>query len=261
MKINFLYSLKNLYGKIKKKLSLLHIKIVINSSKKKLNKIHNKYFNQRCFIIGNGPSLRVEDLEKLSNEFTFASHRIYKIFNKTTWRPTYYCAQDQALINDSFNEINNIDGCVKIIAFDKTPQNKINDCLFIKIHCDDFYPDLPKFSEDMLNGIYEGFTVTYMCIQLAIYMGFKEIILLGVDHSYSIEIGKDGQVIENKGIKDYFISDYGVSNDNLPQTYKSSLAYVAAKKYAADHDVKIYNATRGGKLEIFERINFDDIKF
>ena len=36
-------------------------------------------------------------------------------------------------------------------------------------------------------------------------------------------------------------------------------AYKVAKQYADDHNIKIYNATRGGKLEVFERVDLDDI--
>lgn len=38
-----------------------------------------------------------------------------------------------------------------------------------------------------------------------------------------------------------------------------TLAYQSAKQYANQHDFKIYNATRGGKLEIFERVDFNDL--
>ena len=34
-------------------------------------------------------------------------------------------------------------------------------------------------------------------------------------------------------------------------------AFQSAKLYAENHGIKIYNATRGGKLEIFERADFD----
>ena len=35
--------------------------------------------------------------------------------------------------------------------------------------------------------------------------------------------------------------------------------YCVVKKYAQEHGIKIQNATRGGKLEIFERVNLDDL--
>jgi hypothetical protein len=36
-------------------------------------------------------------------------------------------------------------------------------------------------------------------------------------------------------------------------------AYEAAERYAKEHGIKIFNATRGGRLETFERVDFDDL--
>ncbi len=231
----------------------------INKSKSKINHLHNLYSGKRCFIIGNGPSLRVEDLEKLKDEICFGSNRIYNIFDKTDWRPTYYCVQDIKLIEKSTDEINKIRGINKIIGIVKyIPYKKLTNAYFINLHCKEFYPDLPEFSVDVANaGIYEGYTVSYMCLQLAIYMGFKEIYLLGIDHSYSVDTNPDGTIRKKSGLKDHFSEKDKI--DNIPQTYKSTLAYESAEKYAKNNGIKIYNATRGGKLEVFERLDFDKV--
>ncbi len=49
---------------------------------------------ERCFVVGNGPSLKVDDLDKLVGEITFASHRIFLDFEQTQWWPTYYAMCD-----------------------------------------------------------------------------------------------------------------------------------------------------------------------
>ena len=59
--------------------------------------LRNQYSGQRGFIIGNGPSLRVEDLDSLQGEITIASNKIYMIFPKTPWRPTFYTIADTIL--------------------------------------------------------------------------------------------------------------------------------------------------------------------
>lgn len=53
-----------------------------------------KFTGKRCFLIGNGPSLRAEDLTRLheAGEITFAFNRIYNIFDQTPWRPSFYDA-------------------------------------------------------------------------------------------------------------------------------------------------------------------------
>jgi len=229
-----------------------------------LKKFRNKHLNKRCFIIGNGPSLKAEDLDKMNNEITFAFNRIYYIFDQTNWRPTYYCSEDEKTIFPSKEEINNL----KI-------ENKFFPVNFpwdFKIHFNNakYYifkfgdPSVePKFSEDIVKGIYWGNTVAYTAIQLAVYMGIREIYLLGVDHNFSKTINDKGEIVIDENAKDYFTEKYNSDKENLyiPNTEISTRAFIAAKKYADKHKIKIYNATRGGKLEVFERVDFDKIIF
>ena len=70
------------------------------NSNKYLKTLKNRYAGKRCFVIGNGPSLTKEDLELLRNEVTFASNRIYKMFDKTDWRPTFYAVFDESVASD-----------------------------------------------------------------------------------------------------------------------------------------------------------------
>lgn len=94
----------------------------------------------------------------------------------------------------------------------------------------------------------EGYTVTYANIQLAVFMGFSEIYLLGVDHNYNTS---------NNAESNYSNLINNTTLYNPPRTDKSTLAYRKARKVCDEMGVKIFNATRGGCLEEFERINFD----
>lgn len=50
------------------------------------------------------------------------------------------------------------------------------------------------------------------------------------------------------------------SSDNLNHYEdRMILAYESAKKYVDSHNISIYNATRGGMLEVFERVDFDSL--
>lgn len=108
----------------------------------------------------------------------------------------------------------------------------------------------------------QGYTVTYGAIQMAIYMGFSEIFLLGIDHNYNIIRDAKGRPLK----KDDSCSNYpqGMSNyvdmKNLPRIEESTIAYETAEKISRKMGVRIYNATRGGKLDSFERVDFDLIK-
>lgn len=240
--------------------SIVDSKYRLQKSKKVIRSYHNKFQGKRCFIIGNGPSLRKEDLEKLNNEITFASHGIYYLFPETHWRPTFYCAQDAKLINEKYHEIksecNDIPCFFALVSGWQYPRlSRKSVCMNLDLS--PFENGFPKFSDDLTKCAYEGFTVTYFIIQLAIYMGFREIYLLGVDHHYSISRNPDGTIHVDKSAGDHFSKKDTLSN--IPQTYKSTMAYSAARKYADKNGIKIFNATRGGNLEIFERVDFDNL--
>ena len=108
--------ISSLKYKVRKKLNVFQNDFRIARSKNSIKALKNIHYGKRCFIVGNGPSLKVEDLEKIQNEICFGTHRIYQIFDKTYWRPMYYCAQDYKLIQESCKEISNINVKRKFIA-------------------------------------------------------------------------------------------------------------------------------------------------
>jgi hypothetical protein len=229
---------------------------------KKARTFKNIHNGQRCFIVGNGPSLTINDLDILKNEITFAFNRIYYLFDKTNWRPTYYCSEDDKTIFNSFEEINNLNLNYKFFPmnFPRDYNIHFENANYYIFKFGDSKME-PKFSKDLVRGIYWGNTVAYTAIQIAAYMGIKEIYLIGVDHSFSKMLNDKGDIIIDKTAKDYFCEEYNSDKENLyiPNVEISTRAFSAAKRYADKNNIKIYNATRGGKLEVFERVDFDQL--
>ena len=117
-------------------------------------------------------------------------------------------------------------------------------------HCFNGYKFRIRFSDDSSKVVFAANTIEYSAIQLAVYMGFSEIYLTGCDCNYTSP-------------KKHFNHD---TNEKIESKIKLDeignlmlASYRAAKKYTDTHPVKIYNATRGGKLEIFPRVNLDDV--
>ncbi len=231
---------------------------------KTLKDIHS---GERCFILGNGPSLSAEDCNRLTGEKTFASNRIYKIFDKTAWRPTYYVSVDENVLSEIGSELENYDlGHMFITTLYKGRfHGSIDQVTRIFSKRLDFDVDQKDWndctayiSQDISDHICGGGTVTFCSIQIAIYMGFKEIYLLGVDNSYNVWINKNGQIEQNKNVINYFDGkQYPFVRLPVPETLNFS--YSSARRYCDTHGIKIYNATRGGKLEAFERVEFDSL--
>ena len=227
-----------------------------------LKRFKDVHKGQRCFIIGTGPSLTVEDLEKLKGEITFGSNRIFEIFPRTSWRPTYYVNQDFKLIDKYTPQIMRIDCQHVFVPIDVKGRfgNRIDFSYFVLRH-KDFYPGDADFSTHINRFLGQGFTVTYGAIQLAFYMGFKEVYLVGIDHNYSISLNEKGVPVMKDDVKDYFEGSKASNKGlNLPRIVESTMAYMTARKFADKHPgFNIYNATRGGKLEAYERVSLDDV--
>ena len=219
---------------------------------------------RRCFIIGNGPSLTPEDLTLLKDEYTFAANRIFYIFDKTTWRPTYYCAQDSVVIDDIIFDLPNIMKECKLMflisdCYDKVCEELRNNpkvLFFIAKYVSAHKERL--FSDKIEKYVSGGGTITYAAIQLAVYMGFSEIYLLGVDHNYATNSFKDNQVSASDVAGSYFAGMPSNIKMTKPNPDNATISFMKAKEYCDAIGVKILNATRGGKLEVYPRITLED---
>lgn len=227
-------------------------------------KLRNSHLGESCFIIGNGPSLTVEDLEILhSNGIdTFAVNRIYQIFPKTFWRPTYYVNTDAVMIRDKLDEVNQIPAKIKFIPL----QNKYYLDIKVKGATHFFRNDLREkdqpegFSLDCTEQVNTRGTVTIVCMQLAMHLGYKNIYLLGIDHNFDKIITENGEVIIDPSVKNYFIEGY---DDDVSKEVKHDLgtttkAYYDVRQFIDKNDVHIYNASRQTKLDAFERVTFEE---
>jgi hypothetical protein len=116
-----------------------------------------------------------------------------------------------------------------------------------------------KFFEDITKGISQGSTVTYAALQIAFYMGFKRVFLIGVDHNFA-QKGKPHKVETMKG-DDMSHFDPGYFKGmkwQLPDLEGSERAYRMAKYHFEKDNRQILDATIDGKLDIFAKIKFEE---
>lgn len=221
-----------------------------------LYKLKQIYSGKRCFIVATGPSLRLSDIEMLKDEITFGMNSICNIFDKTDWRPTFYGIQDKfvyanmedtikkslkdmkmVFVSDELDSIYDIpNSCVR---FPFNPAYHLYDQQIGKFYC--------KFSPDAYSIVYDGYSITYSLIQIAIYMGFKEIYLLGTDCNYK------------KNAKNHFVESGHYDKREYLNHDKMITGYQKLKEYADKQGIKIVNCTRGGMLEIFQRKTIEEV--
>ena len=236
-----------------------------NRNRKEIKKLKNMYAGKRCFVVGLGPSLTIEDLNCLKDEYTFALNNVFPIFQFTEWRPTFYLFQEMMLLQGKkeFNKfcynITNQKFNISFFPYCKYTNiiRKINkNTVFLPIeeNWSNYVHDnrYLNFSKDCSKVVHAAFTSMYTIVQLIAYMGFSEIYFIGTDCSYS-----SGKRHCYKDEDDSKMND----RRNQQDTVSVSTGFECIKQFALEcyPDLKIYNATRGGELETFERIDFDDL--
>lgn len=219
-----------------------------------LKELKGKYKGKRLFITCTGPSLTISDLELLKDEYVFGMNSICLIHDKTDWKPDFFGIQDRNVyvrIKDALLNTNNG------LVFAPYSYNKIystpDNWIYFDISGEYNYYEMEyqhkyftKFSNNCYATCYGGYSITYTIMQLAFYLGFDELYLIGADCSYL-------------GQKQHFIDHGHVEMTPVEQAKKLNVSYSVAKDFAERHGVKIYNATRGGCLELFPRVQLEEV--
>lgn len=239
----------------------------MTKNENRLLEYKNKHKGQRAFILGNGPSLNKTDLTKLKDEHTFAVNGIFLNYEKMGFHPTYYVVEDTLVAEDRSKEINSYKG----------PQaqffgNYLNYCiedkpdniwLNVKMDYREF-EGFPHFSKDAVRRVWVGGSVTYICLQLAYYMGFTEVYMIGFDHSYHIPktaIVEGNDITSTEDDVNHFHPDYFGKGYRWhdPKVDRMEKGFENARKAFEEDGRKVFNATVGGHLNVFPRKDYDQL--
>lgn len=225
----------------------------------------NKYEGQSCVIVGNGSSLNGMDLSKLNGKSTFGLNRISLIYDKKNWKPSFFVSVTSNFnIDDWRNSIMKSVNDPDIISFITMDYNNkiqseginiVTDPITLRCTGDGAryksYPD-EFWSNDPSKIVYKYGSSILVPLQLAKYMGFKTIYLIGCDLGFKkYPHNEDGN---------HFDTNYntpGCTPDAL--NYNMVMAHKLAKRMCEKDGIKIYNATEGGDLDVYDRVKFDDI--
>lgn len=230
--------------------------VILGKNAKRLETFRDKHAGEVAFMLGSGPSVRLEDLERLSGRLTFCCNRYHLSYSQHSLRPTYTLSCDDQMVADFGKEI--ADNSHGVVFFNDRgrPFEHPN---VVRIH-QRWAPNLTWFSTDAHCGIWPGGGTLIFGVQLGYFMGIRKFVLYGVDHSFAYQPVKDA--------KDKSRAAVGEGNHFIPN-YRSGKAWwppnpdqIANSFRECDQFLRarggfLMNATIGGKLECLERMDLD----
>ena len=171
----------------------------------RLSKFKDLHQGEGCFIIGNGPSLNKMDLTPLRNYHTFGLNKIYLMQEKIDLNLSYHVAVNSHVIEQSVEAFKSLK-CPSFLSYGaaRKANDNIDNIYYI------FTGGPYTFQPNILEMLNEGHTVTYVAMQIAFYMGFSKVFLIGVD-AIDLEAAKK----------------LGIYTSNTPDVFGDEVADVA----------------------------------
>jgi len=214
------------------------------------------FAGKRCFIIGNGPSLKKTPMKLLTDEYTIGLNRIYLNYDSMGFEPTFYCAVNRYVVEQFYGEIDRLNS-IKFLRkeAERLIRNRWNTFFMESYGVHHFNPDLETLQWC------EGWTVTFCAMQVAFYLGFETVILVGVDHSFE-GVGEPNKLVIATGVdENHFHPEYFGKNVKwqYPDLKRSEISYAVAKEVYEKKGRLILDATIGGNLKIFPRVDFHEV--
>jgi hypothetical protein len=218
----------------------------------RLTRFHNAHAGERCVLVCNGPSLNRMDLSGLRNETVIGLNKIYLGFECFGFEPDYLVAVNDKVIAQSAEAYADLT-CTKFLT-DRASRIVPADpkTFHMRTHGIE-----PRFSRDLTLGLHEGYTVTHVALQVAYFMGFKEVIIIGMDHRFESE-GLPNTPLHMRGADpNHFSPDYFRDQTwDAPDLAQSEVSYRAARQAFEQDDRRILDATLGGACTVFPKVTY-----
>ena len=220
-----------------------------------VSRFKNLHAGQRCVIVCNGPSLNAMDLRFLRREVVFGMNKIHLGLDTFGFYPRYLVAVNTLVVEQSRAELAAM-SCIKFVSTRAASH----------LPKDAFTYQLPiigpptMFSTDIAQGVREGGTVTHVALQIAHFMGFSTVVIIGMDHRYSFD-GKPHQVKHLSGPDvNHFSPLYFAGKDWMnPDLLRSEKSYSAARRIFEAAGKRVVDATVDGACQVFAKADYKQV--
>lgn len=223
------------------------------ADKARIGALRNKYVGQPMLVVGNGPSLNSTPLDRFADVPSIGMNKIDLIYEKTRWRPDLVVCLNTLVAQQHQEKFANSPVPVYVSWKARSLIRRENRS---KV---DYFNSLygRAFSTNAINGFGSSATVTYIALQMAYWMGANPIVLLGVDHNFNYTGPKATYQKREGPDTNHFDPNYFGSGGywGTPDLDQSERDYREARRALENDGRRVFDATIGGKLDVFEKID------
>jgi hypothetical protein len=194
-------------------------------------------------------------LSRLTGEHTFGLNRASLYFARLGGPTTFLVCVNDFVVEQSASELLDAGSRLFVSWSGRRWMPASAQVTYLRSH------HKPSFSTDVSDGLWEGATVTFVALQLAYHLGFGEVTLVGVDHSFRTTGPANLLVTSSGDDPNHFDPSYFGAGYRwqLPDLVVSERAYELARDAYERAGRVIRDATIGGKLTVFDKVDFDAI--
>jgi hypothetical protein len=214
----------------------------------------DRHQGETAWIIGNGPSVAFADLEALRGRLTFCFNRFHLAYGSTAFRPTYTVTGDKQMIEDFGQQIVDEAGGTVFVVHERPP-DLLGDYVWVRMS--PVFP--PLFSRAAEAIVSPGGSSLYMAMQIGYAMGIRQFYLYGTDFRFVFERAPGGDAFRiATGDSNHFIANYRAGKPWCPPSLRDiATSFLAARRLFEREGGFVRNASRGGLMEMFERVPFE----
>ncbi len=220
-----------------------------------LTRFQDLHRGERAVIVCNGPSLNKMDLSFLRHELVIGLNKIHLGMERFGFAPRYLVAVNARVVEQARAELAALTA-IKFIgarAAAHLPEDAFT------YHVPVLNPPV-MFSRDLTVGVREGGTVTHAALQIAWYMGFSEVVIIGMDHRFTYQGAPHETRFLDGPDPNHFSADYfGNQSWDNPDLARSEASYAEARRVYEETGRRILDATLGGACQIFQKADYRQV--
>ncbi|WP_417766217.1 6-hydroxymethylpterin diphosphokinase MptE-like protein [Spongiibacter tropicus] len=220
-------------------------------NRRRLKELRDSISGRNVLLMANGPSLRSVDFADYEGHFKIGLNRISLLEEEGDVQCNVVVCVNELVLEQFSDEFKRNE----LVFANWSKRNifkNIDNIVFLRLSSRVY----DKFSFEISNAVYSGGTVTYVALQVALYLGADAVDIVGLDHSF-----KDGgipnksEVREREVDSDHFHPDYFPKGAvwQLPDLVRSEYAYRIAKDAFESRCVSVTDRTINGKCDVFQK--------